>query len=158
MLKSVFFVGWSRLNNLSITRHRNWICPSKKKELPAGILQLRDVEKVMRQIDSDDLPLGLRNRAMFELLYATGLRRSELVNLDLNDVGFDKRRLHVRKGKGGKDRVVPVTLRALSWLETYLEDARSLLDTNQTDAVFLNRFRRSTFQRNGDKPGPWFFK
>ncbi len=72
-------------------------------------------------------PLGLRNRAILELFWSTGIRRMELANLMLADVDFTRGVVYVRQGKGHKDRVVPVGQAALQWLERYLYDVRAQL-------------------------------
>jgi integrase/recombinase XerD len=86
-------------------------------------------------------PLGVRDRAMLELFYSCGLRRAELCRLELSDLSSERRRLTIRKGKGKKDRVVPVGLRAISWLERYLTEVRPrlCLDT-RTPALFLTGY------------------
>jgi integrase/recombinase XerD len=73
-------------------------------------------------------PLGLRDRAMLETLYATGLRRAELCALALGDVNPERGTLTVRQGKGKKDRVVPIGARAAVWINRYLTEARPRLD------------------------------
>ena len=65
-------------------------------------------------------PLGMRDRAMLELFYSTGMRRTELCRLELPDFNTERRTLHVRKGKGKKDRIVPVGEQAVHWVEQYL--------------------------------------
>ncbi len=72
-------------------------------------------------------PLGVRDRALLELLYATGLRRAELASLSLADLDFDAATVRVRRGKGGRDRVVPAGRRALGWAARYLREVRPLL-------------------------------
>ena len=85
--------------------------------------------------------LGLRDRCILELFYATGIRRSELVRVDVEDINRDTGVLMVRKGKGGKDRVVPVGERVLSWLDRYLEDSRPLLLLHLDEhALFLTGY------------------
>ena len=69
-----------------------------------------------------DGPLALRNRALVELVYSAGLRSAEAVGLDLGDVDFEQEHVHVRHGKGGKDRVVPLGEEAAHWLARYLRD------------------------------------
>jgi site-specific recombinase XerD len=83
-------------------------------------------------------PLGVRDRSMLELLYSTGMRRSELTGLELTAVNQERRTAQVRKGKGRKDRVVPVGERALQWLERYLCEVRPLLvvDSLQRENAF----------------------
>ncbi len=69
-------------------------------------------------------PGGLRTRAVLELLYSTGLRREELINLALDDLDRGRGVLTVREGKGRRDRVVPIGSRALAWVDRYIREAR----------------------------------
>ncbi|MBK7137080.1 MAG: site-specific tyrosine recombinase XerD [Rhodocyclales bacterium] len=86
-----------------------------------------------------DTPLGLRDRAMLEVLYATGLRVSELVALKLFEVGLNEGVVRVF-GKGAKERLVPLGQVALEWIERYLSVARpQLLAGRNCDAVFVTR-------------------
>lgn len=83
--------------------------------------------------------LGLRDRAMLEVLYATGLRVSELVSLKLFEVGMNEGVVRVF-GKGSKERLVPLGQVAMDWIERYLKEARpQLLDDRSCDAVFVTR-------------------
>ncbi|PIY20986.1 MAG: recombinase XerD [Deltaproteobacteria bacterium CG_4_10_14_3_um_filter_60_8] len=100
--------------------------PRAEKRLPVEVLTVAEVEAVLSQPDIGDL-LGVRDRAMLELFYSTGIRRSELARLAVADLNREKRLLHVRHGKGQKQRMVPVGVRALAWLDKYLDDARPLL-------------------------------
>jgi len=92
--------------------------PRPEKHLPQEILSLSEIEKLLAMPDTSD-PLGIRDRAMLELFYSTGLRRTELCRLDLPDLNTERRTLHIRQGKGKKDRMVPVGSRAIAWLERY---------------------------------------
>jgi len=86
-------------------------------------------------------PLGIRDRAILELFYSTGIRRMEMTNLETADLNREKKLLAIRQGKGHKDRVVPVGTRALQWVEKYLEDVRSLLVLDQdVQALFLSGY------------------
>ena len=69
-------------------------------------------------------PFGLRDRAMLELFYATGVRRFEMAGIDVGDYDPETRTLHVRKGKFGKARLLPTGERAAAWLDAYLQQAR----------------------------------
>jgi integrase/recombinase XerD len=100
--------------------------PRFEKRLPVEALSIAEVEAVLSQPNIGD-PLGLRDRAILELFYSTGIRRGELVGLEVADLNREKRLLRVRHGKGGKERVVPVGQRAMSWIEKYLDDVRPLL-------------------------------
>jgi len=84
-------------------------------------------------------PLGLRNRAMLELLYSSGLRRMELTYLKVYDLDLEQGLLKVRQGKGKKDRVVPVGDRAVVWITCYLKDVRpGLVKGNDHGELFLS--------------------
>jgi integrase/recombinase XerD len=95
-------------------------------------------------------PLPLRNRALVELVYSCGLRSAEAVGLDLADVDFEQELVHVR-GKGGKERVVPLGEEAAWWVATYLRDARPSLAHGAENALFLSsrghRLDTSTLRR-----------
>ena len=82
-------------------------------------------------------PLALRNRALLELVYSAGLRSREAVDLDLGDVDFEQEAVHVR-GKGGKERVVPLGEEAAYRLRLYLDDARPQLVNGAEDALFVS--------------------
>ncbi len=82
--------------------------------------------------------IGLRDRAMLETLYATGLRVSELIDLNLLDVNLDEGVVRVNLGKGGKDRLVPLGAEAIHWIQRYLSQARgTLIGSRQCDALFV---------------------
>ena len=110
--------------------------PKRKRPLPTGVMTKREVEKVLAQPDLDT-PLGLRDRAILELLYSSGLRASELINLKLHDVNLADREIMIRKGKGGKDRVVPVGEVAAKYMEMYLEESREKLLRGKEDGKWL---------------------
>jgi integrase/recombinase XerD len=114
--------------------------PRPEKRLPQETLSVAQVEKLLAMPDVAD-PLGVRDRAMLELFYSTGLRRTELCRLDLADLNTERHTLHVRQGKGHKDRMVPVGLRAVAWLERYLQEVRPrlCLDT-RTPTLFLTGY------------------
>ncbi|WP_439650691.1 site-specific tyrosine recombinase XerD [Polynucleobacter paludilacus] len=87
-----------------------------------------------------DTPLGLRDRTMLELMYASGLRVSEIVSLKTIAIGLNEGVVRVVNGKGGKERLVPFGAEAGQWLCRYLADARtSILEGKTSDAVFIGR-------------------
>ena len=96
-----------------------------------------EVEAIVEAFAGDE-PLQVRNRAIFELVYSAGLRASEAVGLDLGDVDFDQELVHVRRGKGAKDRVVPLGERAAQLLARYLHEARPQLARSAENALFLS--------------------
>ena len=112
--------------------------PKIRRSLP-GYLRLEEVDKLLQQPDAKT-PLGLRDRAMLEVLYSTGLRVSELVGLRVNDL--DTKVGCVRCiGKGDKERLVPVGKKALAMVEKYLTEARAQLlgKAPAVATLFLNR-------------------
>ncbi|KNC28261.1 hypothetical protein FF38_03893 [Lucilia cuprina] len=91
-----------------------------------GVLSDSETEQVMSAIDCEQ-PLGLRNRAILETFWSSGIRRKELSLLRLEDVDLSRGALRVHQGKGGKDRVVPLGERAVSWIQRYLKEVRPTL-------------------------------
>ncbi|MCL6450999.1 MAG: site-specific tyrosine recombinase XerD [Acetobacteraceae bacterium] len=114
--------------------------PRLEKRLPR-VLTVREVDQLLRQPDASS-PAGARDRAMLELLYATGIRVSELVSLNLGDINLDVG--YVRcLGKGSRERVIPVGSMAISSLRDYLSRARvKLLRVKDEPALFLNHHGR----------------
>ncbi len=113
--------------------------PKLPKHLPRAILSVQEVEAILAEADPDT-PYGLRDRAMLELLYSTGIRRMEVAGLALYDVDAMRRLVFVREGKGAKDRVVPIGERALAWLDRYLTEARPQLIVGQQQALFVTDY------------------
>ena len=113
--------------------------PKQPKRLPRGLLGVADIEAILREAEPVT-PAGLRDRAMLELLYATGLRRMEVPALARYDVDLNRKLVFVREGKGRKDRVVPLGERAAAWLDTYLTEARPQLLAADTDALFVSDY------------------
>lgn len=90
--------------------------PRWRQELPKNLLSTTQIDEVIAQVDVT-APMGLRDRALLELAYSTGLRRSELAHLSVVDVELRLGWVMVRNGKGGKDRRVPIGERACLWLK-----------------------------------------
>jgi integrase/recombinase XerD len=110
--------------------------PPKKAPRFPKTLSEQDVESLLAQGDSGT-PLGLRDRAMLEVLYASGLRVSELVRLKLAQVSHDMGVVRVM-GKGSKERLVPLGEEALAWLTRYSKEGRSaILKKRASDYVFV---------------------
>ena len=109
--------------------------PARPSRLPK-VTSEKQVDDLLNAPDVDT-PLGLRDRAMLETIYATGLRVSELVNLKLHEIGFNEGVLRVL-GKGSKERLVPLGEQAIDWLGRYLNEARpEILGGQQSDALFV---------------------
>ena len=109
--------------------------PAKPSRLPK-VLSEAQVDALLAA-PKNETALGLRDRAMLETLYATGLRVSELVSLKLHEVNFDMGVVRVF-GKGNKERLVPLGEEAIDWLRRYLTEGRpALLDKRQSDDLFV---------------------
>jgi integrase/recombinase XerC/integrase/recombinase XerD len=113
--------------------------PKRAQRLPR-VLKPGEVALLLDGIPAAT-PLELRDRALFELAYASGLRAEELVSLDIGAVDFDSETVRV-EGKGGKTRLVPAGEHALRALERYLARARQALDLDGEQALFLSRSGR----------------
>jgi len=100
--------------------------PKGESHLPAQVFSEQEMRQVLGSPDTET-PLGLRNRAILELFWSSGIRRMELANLLLRDVDFARGVVNVRQGKGKKDRVVPVGHEALAWVAQYLREVRPRL-------------------------------
>lgn len=130
------------------------LAPRRARRLPEAPKQ-SDVEAELAALEGDG-PLPLRNRALVELVYSCGLRSAEAIGLDLGDVDFEQELVHVREGKGAKDRVVPLGEEAAHWMARYLRDARPALARGANDALFLSvrgrRLDTSTLRRLAPHP------
>ena len=111
--------------------------PLVKTRLPKHVLSGRDMERIRADMTGESL-LQLRDRAIIEVLYSTGLRLSELAGLDIADLDFDGGLIHVRNGKGGRDRQAVMDESAVSALKTYL--AKRLDAPGDPAALWINRF------------------
>jgi site-specific recombinase XerD len=125
------------------------LAPRRPRRLPDAPTSA-EIEQLLAALEGDGA-LAIRNRALVEIVYSAGLRSAEAVGLDLGDVDFEQELVHVRHGKGGKDRVVPLGEEAQHWLARYLRDARPELATGANDAFFLSargrRLDTSTLRR-----------
>jgi site-specific recombinase XerD len=129
------------------------LAPRRSRRLPVA----PRTEEVETALDAfgDTEPLPLRNRALVELVYSAGLRSREAVDLDLADVDFEQELVRVR-GKGGKERVVPLGEEAAHWLARYLREARPALVRGAQNALFVSvrgaRLDTSTLRRIAPHP------
>ena len=135
------------------------------RQLPKA-LSAEEIRLLLAVPNSAD-PFGLRDRAILELFYATGIRRTEMTRLDLGDYDPHSQTLHIRRGKGGKSRMLPVGERAAAWLDRHARDSRphfahlpgesalflSGYGTRLTPA-YLGNWIKKTMKRCGiEKPG-----
>ena len=122
-------LGPSRVPEAALAPRR----PRRLPETPA----LPEVERAVDAAARAEGPLALRNAALLELVYSCGLRSAEVVALDLGDVDLDREHVHVR-GKGGKERLVPLGEEAAWRLTLWLRDGRPSLARDACDALFLS--------------------
>jgi integrase/recombinase XerD len=113
--------------------------PRQPKRLPRSVPSVQEVEAMLAEAEPTNAQ-GLRDRALLEVLYATGLRRMEIVGVAIDDVDLPRGLLWVRKGKGNRQRVVPIGDRAGAWVEKYLTEARPQLIAADTEALFLSDY------------------
>ena len=136
-----FAVGAPRLPDGSLA-------PRRRRRLPQAP-KADELDGLLDAFDGQD-PLALRNRALVELVYSASLRSREAIDLDLADVDFEQEAIHVR-GKGGKERVVPLGEEAAHHLAVYLREARPELVRGAEDALFVSvrgrRLDTSTLRR-----------
>lgn len=110
--------------------------PKLPKSLPKTILSSAEVQLVLAQPDTTT-PLGVRDRAILETFYSTGIRRAEMCGLKVQDIQVDRRSLFVNQGKGKKDRYVPVGKRALAWIIRYIDYARDQHLLSETEPTLF---------------------
>ncbi|BCD98847.1 tyrosine-type recombinase/integrase [Marinagarivorans cellulosilyticus] len=112
--------------------------PRVPKSLPKAVFTLEDIEMIIDQVPEYGAK-GLRDKALLEVLFATGIRTAELARLNVVDVDMARKLLSVSKGKGKKDRVVPIAERTVLALENYLHLSRPrLLKFEATDALLVS--------------------
>ena len=136
-LKSFF--GWlSRSNYLPFNPASDLLTPRLPLRVLPEPLTSEEIERVFGMLDPE-VPIELRDRALFETLYSTGLRRFELARVKLRDLDVVRGTLFVRQGKGRKDRVVPIGERAIAWVGKYVDEVRELwCDDPKEDHLFLD--------------------
>jgi integrase/recombinase XerD len=131
-----FFKWLARDNRILYNPASELELPATPKHLPRILLGVEEIESILRAADPAT-PQGLRDRAMLEMLYSTGLRRTEMGNLRRYDADLSRLVVFVREGKGRKDRVVPLGERAARWLDRYLIEARPQFIAHEHEALFV---------------------
>jgi integrase/recombinase XerD len=135
---SQFFSWLRREHRIIVNPAIDLLMPRPDRRLPEATLSASEMATLLA-IPDVSRPLGLRDRAVLEVFYSCGLRRSELISLWMRDVDFDRGTLFVRRGKGAKDRYVPVGERALFWVRLYTEIVRpGFVSTRFPDHLFLS--------------------
>ena len=132
------WLGWiTKQGHLLYNPAADLELPRQETRLPKAILTAREAEAVLAVPDIGTT-LGLRDRAILETLYSTGMRRLELVGLHVHDLDYERGTVMIRQGKGKKDRMIPIGERALRWIQAYRDTARLELVTGRDGgALFL---------------------
>ncbi|TWU02317.1 site-specific tyrosine recombinase XerC [Stieleria varia] len=161
-----YFAWLAKLNHIAFSPAAELDLPRQPKTLPKAILTVDEVEQVLAQPDVTT-PIGLRDRAILETFYSTGIRRFELCSLRLDEIQVERRALFIDQGKGKKDRYIPIGTRALLWIARYVDGVRDQFATPASDntlfltihgtpieADTLTEYGRRYIQAAGiDKPG-----
>lgn len=134
-----FFKWAARENHILYNPASELDIPKVQKHLPRNILTVDEVAAMLNETDTTSI-YGVRDRAMLELLYSTGMRRKEIANLSRSDIDFVRQVVFIKEGKGGKDRVVPLGERASAWCDKYLIEARPELTVHHAQALFVTDF------------------
>ena len=134
-----WFKWLARENHILYNPAADLQLPRQPKRLPRSILTVAEVEAIINEADPSTVQ-GLRDRAMLETLYSTGLRRMELPGLAIYDVDLGRGLAFVREGKGRRDRVIPLGDRAAAWIERYLTEARPQLLVSDTESLFVTDY------------------
>ncbi len=137
-----FFRWMTRKEHIPANPAADLDLPKQGRPLPRNVMNAEEAQRVFEQPDLRK-KTGIRDRAILEVLYATGIRRFELCNLTLNSIDAERGVLTVRKGKGNKDRVVPILPRAIAWVERYVSDIRPDPMPEFEDVLFLTIQGRS---------------
>ncbi|NLJ41688.1 MAG: tyrosine recombinase [Clostridiales bacterium] len=118
----------------------------KNKRKPPSVLTVQEIDRLMNQPSGSD-PKSIRDRAMLEFLYGTGIRVSELINLDLDDIDVENGILRCRRSN--KERNININKRALSYLKQYLYDSRKQLIRNKEEKSLFVNFHGRRMTRQG---------
>lgn len=135
-----WFKWLTRENHLLYNPASELEVPKKNQQLPRHLLSIDDIKTLMNVPDVTEAE-GQRDRALLELLYGCGLRRSECARLRLHDLDLRRQTVFIRLGKGGKDRLLPLGESASQWLEKYVLDARlALLHSMDDGQLFVTDY------------------
>lgn len=138
-----FFRWMAKMRHIEMSPCETLDMPRLEKRLPKAILTTAEVEQIL-SVPDVATPMGIRDRAILETLYSTGIRRAEICALNLHDLDGERGTIIVRQGKGKKDRMIPIGSRAVAWIEKYVEEVRPKLVREPDDGtLFLTRFNLS---------------
>jgi len=144
----MLFKWLTRQNHILYNPASELEMPRYAHRLPRNVFTAREAETVLMQPDVKH-PLGLRDRAILETFYSTGIRRIELIALAVSDVDRERGTIMIREGKGKKDRIIPIGERALAWIGKYLDEVRpGLLRSPYEQTLFLTHWGESITASN----------
>ncbi|MBW1809161.1 MAG: site-specific tyrosine recombinase XerC [Deltaproteobacteria bacterium] len=143
----MFFKWLGRNNYILYNPAADLEMPRKEQRLPRHVLTASEAEQVLNQPDIEK-PLGIRDRAILETFYSTGIRRFELLGLRVDDLDLERGMLKVTQGKGKKDRLLPIGERAVGWVHRYLEEVRPELTVEPDLGVLFLTSRGEAMKKN----------
>lgn len=131
------FFKWTARNNLTLYNPASELdLPRMEKRLPKHVLTASEADTVLNVVEVATV-FGVRDRAILETFYSTGIRRLELASLKLFDLDVERGTVMVRQGKGKKDRMIPIGDRALAWIDKYVTEARPELAIEPDDGTLF---------------------
>jgi integrase/recombinase XerD len=131
-----WFKWLARQNHILYNPASELELPRQERRLPRHILNVKEVEAVLAVPDLGT-DLGIRDRAILETFYSTGIRRMELINLKLHDVDAERGTIMIVQGKGKKDRMIPIGIRALDWVAKWRDDVRPAFASGSDDGTLF---------------------
>ena len=131
-----FFKWLARSGAIPVNPAVELCVPRVPRRLPGRIPTLSEMWRIMAAPDITTVP-GLRDRAILELFYATGIRRMELARLDVNDLHLHDNSVVIRHGKANRDRMVPLGARATKWISRYVKECRPLMARPGDGTLFV---------------------
>lgn len=136
-----FFAWLCRAGILPANPAADLDLPRKQVRQLPKCLSEKEIQCLLAVPNPSDPSFGLRNRTILELFYASGIRRTEMINLDVGDYDPANQTIHIRRGKGGKSRLAPIGERATSWMDRYLAESRPLFDHLPNEsALFISGY------------------
>ena len=141
------FKWLARNNHLLYNPASDLELPRAEKRLPKAILTEAEAESIINLPDTSTT-LGLRDRAILETFYSTGMRRLELTTLKWSAIDYERGTVFIDQGKGHKDRMIPIGERALKWIYKYQYDARPQLTLGSDDGTLFVNYLGQAFHAN----------
>ncbi len=132
----VFFLYLQKEERIFKNPTTNMAMPGDRKTIIKDVLTIEEMDLLLKACVPDSVR-GLRDRALLELLYSSGVRSDELCNILLKDIDLDERVLFIRKGKGGVERLIPFGSSAAHWVLKYLKKSRPLIQGPGTEYLFV---------------------